>query len=211
YRLIWERFLASQMNPAVYDTVSADIEAGRAIFRAQGQTLKFKGFTAVYVESREEEASDDEDAERAMPLLEEGERLTLLGLDPKRAKQEMKSEKAGEPTGEACPECGEDLLKRRGRFGPFIACSAYPECRYTRNLNGEGKVEDETTNETCATCGRPMVIKHGRFGKFIACSGYPECKTTKPVTLGIPCPESGCAGELVQRRSKRGRTFYGCS
>jgi len=321
YRLIWERLLASQMNPAVYDTVSADIEAGRAIFRAQGQTLKFKGFTAVYVESREEEASDDEDAERAMPLLEEGERLTLLGLDPKqhftqpppryseaalikaleelgigrpstyasilgtiindrgyvhrerrtlfptelgiavtdklipyfadimnveftaqmeseldkveegelkwadavedfykpftvdlkRAKQEMKSEKAGEPTGEACPECGEDLLKRRGRFGPFIACSAYPECRYTRNLNGEGKVEDETTNETCATCGRPMVIKHGRFGKFIACSGYPECKTTKPVTLGIPCPESGCSGELVQRRSKRGRTFYGCS
>ena len=84
YRLIWERFLASQMNPAVYDTVSADIEAGRAIFRAQGQTLKFKGFTAVYVESREEEASDDEDAERAMPLLEEGERLTLLGLDPKQ-------------------------------------------------------------------------------------------------------------------------------
>ena len=56
-----------------------------------------------------------------------------------------------------------------------------------------------------------MVIKHGRFGKFIACSGYPECKTTKPVTLGIPCPESGCQGELVQRRSKRGRTFYGCS
>ena len=132
-------------------------------------------------------------------------------VDLKRAKQEMKSEKAGEPTGEACPECGEDLLKRRGRFGPFIACSAYPECRYTRNLNGEGKVEDETTNETCATCGRPMVIKHGRFGKFIACSGYPECKTTKPVTLGIPCPESGCQGELVQRRSKRGRTFYGCS
>src|SRR5438128_4435810 len=281
YRLIWERFLASQMNAAVYDTVSADIEAGRTIFRAQGQTLKFKGFTAVYVESREEETTEDEDAERAMPMLEQGERLKLLGLDPKqhftqpppryteaalikaleelgigrpstyasilggiindrgcghrerravfptelgmavtdklipyfadimnveftaqmegeldkveegelkwvdavedfykpftvdleRAKQEMKSEKAGEPTGEACPECGEELLKRRGRFGPFIACSAYPECRYTRNLNGEGKVEDETTNETCATCGRPMVIKHGRFGKFIACSG----------------------------------------
>jgi len=97
------------------------------------------------------------------------------------------------------------------RFGPFIACSAYPECRYTRNLNGEGKVEDETTNETCATCGRPMVNQARTLRQIHRLFGYPECKTTKPVTLGIPCPESGCQGELVQRRSKRGRTFYGCS
>src|SRR5207245_9305817 len=97
----------------------------------------------------------------------------------------------------ASQRCVEDSPKHHGCLTLFIACSAYPECRYTRDLNGEGKVEDETTNETCATCGRPMVIKHGRFGKFIACSGYPECKTTKPVTLGIECPESGCSGEMV--------------
>src|SRR5262249_1066447 len=84
YRLIWERFLASQMNPAVYDTVTADIEAGRTIFRAQGQTLKFKGFTAVYIESREEETTEDEDAERAMPVLEAGGRRKLRGVDPKQ-------------------------------------------------------------------------------------------------------------------------------
>jgi DNA topoisomerase I len=322
YRLIWERFLGSQMMPAVYDTVAADIEAGQCIFRAQGATLKFKGFTAVYEESREEdEAQPEQDQEGAVPLLEEGEVLTLLGLDPKqhftqppprfteaslikaleelgigrpstyasilgtiinergyvhrerrtlsptelgmavtdklipyfqdimnveftaqmednldkieegqrkwvdtvrefyepfkrdlaRAKREMQSEKVGAPTGETCPECGSELLEKRGRFGKFLACSSYPDCRYTRNLDGSGRAEDEPANENCPTCGKPMVIKHGRFGKFIACSGYPECKTTKPVTLGIACPEPGCTGQLVERRSRKGRTFFGCS
>jgi DNA topoisomerase-1 len=322
YRLIWERFLASQMMPAVYDTVSADIDAGRCLFRAQGSTLKFKGFTAVYEESREEdEVPAEQDPEGAVPALEEGEVLTLLGLDPKqhftqppprfteasliksleelgigrpstyasilgtiindrgyvhrerrtlsptelgmavtdklipyfqnimnveftaqmednldkieegerkwvdtvrefyepfkrdlaRAKREMTSEKVGEPTGEKCPECGGELLEKRGRFGKFMACSTYPKCKYTRNIDGSTRAEDEPTNEICPTCGKPMVIKHGRFGKFIACSGYPDCKTTKPVTLGIPCPESGCPGQIVERRSRRGRTFFGCS
>src|SRR3989442_1035364 len=123
----------------------------------------------------------------------------------------MASEKAGEPAGEPCPDCGEQLLRRRGRFGMFLACSAYPDCRYTRDLNGGERAEELPTDETCPTCGKPMVIKHGRFGKFIACSGYPECKTTKPITLGIACPAPGCAGQLVERRSRRGRTFFGCS
>jgi DNA topoisomerase I len=322
YRLIWERFMASQMQPAVYDTVTADIDAGRCVFRAQGQTLKFKGFTAVYVETYEEgDTAADDEAELAMPALEEGEVLRLLELTPKqhftqpppryteaslvkaleelgigrpstyasilgtiinergyvrrerrtlfptelgtevtellmpffqdimnveftaqmedeldkveegelswakavgdfytpfqkdlkKAQKEMVNQKAGAETGEACPECGQPLLERRGRFGKFLACSAYPECKYTRNVSGSERAEDEPTNEVCPSCGKPMVIKHGRFGKFIACSGYPECKTTKPVTLGIACPEPGCSGELVERRSKRGRTFYGCS
>jgi DNA topoisomerase-1 len=322
YRLIWERFLASQLMPALYDTVSADITAGDCVFRAQGQTMKFKGFTAVYVESREEEdgAADDE-AESAIPMLEEGETLTLHGLDPRqhftqppprfteaslikvleelgigrpstyasilgtiindrgyvhrerrtliptelgmtvtdrlkpffpeimdveftaqmedsldkveegeknwvdtirafyepfkvdlaRAKKNMTNEKKGEEIGEACPECSQPLIERRGRFGKFIACSAYPECKYKRNLPGSERAEDQPTDDICPTCAKPMVIKHGRFGKFIACSGYPECKTTKPVTLGIACPQPGCAGQLVERRSKKGRTFYGCS
>src|SRR5215831_1079131 len=304
YRLIWERFLASQMMPAVYDTVGADIEAGQCVFRAQGATLKFKGFTAVYEESRDEEDDQPEqEPEGQVPPLEEGEVQSLLALEPKqhftqppprfteaslikaleelgigrpstyasilgtiindrgyvhrerrtltptelgmavtdklipyfqdimnveftaqmednldkieegqrkwvdtvkafyepfkrdlaRAKREMRSEKVGAPTGETCPECGSELLEKRGRFGKFLACSSYPDCRYTRNLDGSGRAEDEPANETCPTCGKPMLIKHGRFGKFIACSGYPECKTTKPVTLGIACPEPGCA------------------
>jgi DNA topoisomerase-1 len=321
YRLIWERFMASQLMPAVYDTVAADITAGNTVFRAQGQTMKFKGFTAVYVESREEDdVAAEEDAESAVPALEEGEVLTRLGLDPKQhftqppprfteasliktleelgigrpstyasilstiindrgyvhrerrtlfptqlgievtdlllpffrdimnveftaqmegeldkveegelkwadavqdfytpfqrdlkaAEKQMPELKGGVETGEACPECGEPLKERWGRFGKFIACSAYPDCKYKKNLPGNERPEDQPTDDICPTCGRAMVIKHGRFGKFIACSGYPECKTTKPVTLGIDCPE--CAkGQLVERRSRKGRTFFGCS
>jgi DNA topoisomerase-1 len=323
YRLVWERFLASQMLPAVYDTVSADIEAGPALFRAQGSTLRFQGFMAIYVESRDEsEAPVEEDAEVVVPPLEAGDALALLGLDPKqhftqpppryteaslvkmleergigrpstyatilstiqqreyvhrekgtlfptelgiqvtdllmpffpeimdveftaqleeeldriedgdapwvetvrtfykrfaqdlkRAGGKMENLKKGTETGQACPNCGQPLLERWGRFGKFLACSGYPECRFTQNLGGEGrgKPEDQPTDETCSQCGRPMVIKHGRYGQFVACSGYPECKNTKPVSLGITCPEPGCGGQIVQRRSRRGRAFYSCS
>ena len=322
YRLVWERFLASQMMPAVYDTVTADIEAGRCLFRAQGATLRFKGFTAVYEESREDEPRPvEDDPESAVPQLEEGEVLRLLALDPrqhftqppphyteasliktleelgigrpstyasilgtiinergyvrrerkalvptelgievtnflkpffpeimdveftaqmedsldkieegdrkwvdtvqefyarfekdlKKASKEGRNVKVGAPTGEQCPECGKGLVERWSRYGKFIACSAYPECKYKRNLPGNGRAEDQPTDELCPACGKPMVIKHGRFGKFIACSGYPECKTTKPVTLGIACPQPGCTGQLTERRSRRGRVFFGCS
>ncbi len=321
YKIIWERFLASQMLPAVYDTVSADIEAGHCLFRAQGSTLRFRGFMAVYVESREESETTEDEAESVVPPLTEGEILKLLALDPKQhftqpppryteaslvktleergigrpstyaqimstiqergyvhrergtlfptdlgmqvndllvphfpevmdveftaqleesldkieegdadwvktveafykqfardlksAGRNMDNLKRGMETGEACPECGKPLVEKWGRFGKFLACSAYPECKYTKDLGGgREKPADEPTDEICPTCGKPMVIKHGRFGKFIACSGYPECKTTKPVTLGITCPEPGCGGQLVERRSKRGKTFFACT
>jgi DNA topoisomerase I len=321
YRLIWERFLASQMLPAVYDTVAADIEAGTCLFRAQGSTLKFAGFMAVYVESREEsDAPPEEEQEAVVPPLTEGEILKLLALDPKqhftqpppryteaslvktleeegigrpstyaqilstiqdreyvsrdkgtlfptelgmqvndmlvpyfpevmdveftaqleesldkieegnadwvktvesfhkqfvkdlkRAGKGMDNFKGGVDTGQPCPDCGKPLVEKWGRFGKFLACSAYPDCKYTKDLGGREKPADEPTEEVCPTCGKPMVIKHGRFGKFIACSGYPECKTTKPVTLGIACAEAGCDGQLVERRSKRGKTFYACT
>jgi DNA topoisomerase-1 len=330
YRLIWERFLASQMLPAVYDTVAAEIEAtpqtvadgpGPCLFRAQGATLQFAGFTAIYVESRDEVPTED-DPEVVIPPLEVGEVLALLALDPKqhftqppprfteaalvkaleergigrpstyatilstiqqreyvrrekgtlyptelgtqvtdlllpffpeimdieftaqleeeldrieegdtpwvdtvrgfykrfaqdlrRAGGKMENLKRGTETGQACPTCGKPLLERWGRFGRFLACSAYPECRFTQNLggNGRGKPEDQPTGEACEQCGKPMVIKHGRYGQFVACSGYPECRNTKAVSLGITCPESGCGGNIVQRRSKRGRAFYSCS
>ncbi len=321
YRLIWERFLGSQMLPAVYDTVAADIDADQCLFRAQGSTLKFQGFMAVYVESREESEAADEEAESVVPPLTEGEILKLLALDPKQhftqpapryteaslvktleergigrpstyaqilstildreyarrergtlfptdlgmqvtdllvphfpevmdveftaqleesldkieegdtdwvetveafykqfsrdlksAGKKMDNLKRGMETGEACPDCGKPLVEKWGRFGKFLACSAYPDCKYTKDLSGgREKPVDEPTDEICPTCGKPMVIKHGRFGKFIACSGYPECKTTKPVTLGITCPEPECGGQLVERRSKRGKTFFACT
>ena len=324
YRLIWERFLASQMLPAVYDTVAADIRANDCLFRAQGSTLKFQGFMAVYVESREEvpETQEDEvETEAVVPPLVEGERLRLRALDPKqhftqpppryteaslvktleergigrpstyaqilstiqereyarrekgtlfptelgmlvtdslvphfpevmdveftagleesldkieegeadwvetvaafykqfskdlaRAGKKMDDVKKGTETGDACPDCGKPIVEKWGRFGKFLACSAYPECTYTKDLGGgRVKVADEPTEEICPTCSKPMVIKHGRFGKFIACSGYPACKTTKPVPLGIGCPQPACGGQLVERRSRKGRTFYACT
>ncbi len=108
---------------------------------------------------------------------------------------------------EKCPECGKDLIIRWGRNGKFIGCSGYPDCRYTRPL----EQEEVQTEEVCEKCGKPMVVKTGRFGRFLACSGYPECKNNKPFTLGIGCPKDDCKGKIVERRSKRGKVFYGCS
>jgi len=322
YRLVWERFLASQMLPAIHDTVSADVQASEALFRALGSSLRFAGFTAVYVESREEsEAAPEEETEGLLPPLVEGEVLKLRALDPKqhftqpppryteaslvkaleergigrpstyaqilstiqergyahrergtlfptelgmqvtdmlvphfpevmdveftaqleesldkieegaadwvetvaafykefakdlaRAGRKMEDLKEGVKTGEDCPECGKPLVEKWGRYGKFLACSAYPDCKYTKDLAGaRERPPDEPWDERCPTCGKPMVVKHGRFGKFVACSGYPECKTTKPLPLGIVCPQEGCGGQLVERRSKRGRTFYACA
>jgi DNA topoisomerase-1 len=132
--------------------------------------------------------------------------------DLKSAGKRMDNIKVGLETGEPCPECGKPLVKKFGRFGSFLACSTYPECKYTKDLGGgRERPAEEPTDEVCPTCGKPMVIKHGRFGKFIACSGYPECKTTKPLTLGIVCPEPDCGGQLVERRTKRGKTFFSCT
>lgn len=324
YRLIWERFMASQMRPAVYDTVSADIEAGECLFRAQGSTLRFQGFMAVYVESRDEseQMPDDEAEATVVPPLAEGETLALLRLDPKQhftqppprfteaslvklleergigrpstyaqimstvqdrgyvkrekealvptelgmqvtdlllesfpeimnveftaqmeesldqieegdspwvgivrnfyktfssrlkaASGNMADLKKGVETGQECPQCGSPLLDRWGRYGRFLACSAYPECKYTQDLsgNGRGREPDVVTGEACDQCGKPMAIKEGRYGKFVACQGYPECKNTKPLTTGIRCPQDGCGGELVERRSRKGKAFFACS
>ena len=131
-----------------------------------------------------------------------------------RGKKEIKSLKVAKPTGEKCPECGDgELVIRKGRYGEFIACSNFPKCKYSRNIDKDGKVEEpETTDEVCDKCGAPMVIKNSRRGKFLACSAYPKCKNTKPLTppkeLSVPCPE--CGGKIIERQGRRG-VFYGCA
>ncbi|GAB4319320.1 MAG: type I DNA topoisomerase [Candidatus Zixiibacteriota bacterium] len=112
---------------------------------------------------------------------------------------------------EKCPECGSDLIIKWSRSGKFIACSGYPECRYTSDVGGNGNQNGQETDQECEKCGSPMVIKSGRFGQFLACSAYPKCKNTKPIPTGVKCPEERCTGELVPRRTKTGRTFYSCS
>ena len=125
------------------------------------------------------------------------------------------------PTDIPCEKCGRMMEIKWGRNGKFLACPAYkdkPPCKNTQNFE---KLEDGTikivpkieltTDEKCEKCGSPMVVKTGRFGKFIACSAYPECKTTKALALGVKCPQPGCGGDLVQKRTRKGRSFFACS
>jgi DNA topoisomerase-1 len=404
YELIWNRFVASQMNPAVFDTTRATIEAGPLTFRATGSVLKSPGWLAVYHEGKDEdsapkdadtdgdEAEDDED--RRLPPLVEGQELTLRSLLPRqhftqppprfseatlvkeleengigrpstyatilstiqnrdyvqkderrfrptelgllvndlmvasfgdivevgytarmeeeldrieegdldwidalrefqakfeadleRARKEMRDVKREAiKTDQTCDKCGKPMVLKWGRFGQFIACSGYPECKNTREVNGSGEVDAadrsapaaadkavriktepspvEADADPCEKCGKPMVLRRGRFGQFLACSGYPDCKTTRRVMVtkdgkaeaksdvlldelcprcrsrlslkqgrfgeftacsnypkcryvkmketDVTCPQCGKA-KIVERRSKRGKTFYGCA
>ncbi len=116
------------------------------------------------------------------------------------------------PTEELCEKCGSPMVIKWGRFGKFMACSKYPECKTTKPLEKEqsvAKTETPLVDETCEKCGSPMVIKTGRFGKFVACSKYPECKTTKAISTGVKCPLD--SGDIVEKRSKRGKSFWSCS
>ena len=387
YRLIWERFVASQMTPAVYDTTSAEITAGKAVYRASGSTLKFPGYLAAYGVSAEDEEETDKDSPK-LPPLKQGETLKLLAVTPEqkatqppprfneaslvkfleengigrpstyaeilrkleerryvhkkdrrfiptalgrtviemlipffddffetsytarmeealdeveegklpwtkalsefdktftrdrnRALDDMVSGKAGIPLAkakklklsvvpaidEACPQCGKKLKLRMGKNGLFVACSGYPDCTFTQDIPDPeedavdmseiekttcdecgspmkvrqsrtgstflgcsafpkcrnviniavagGKAEarpDEPTGQTCPRCGHELVRRHGRFGAYVSCSNYPACKYKPPKPIkdtGVRCPKDG--GILAERRG-RFRPFYGC-
>jgi DNA topoisomerase-1 len=115
----------------------------------------------------------------------------------------------------SCEKCGRPMVLKRGRFGEFMACSGYPECKNTKKIvkSAESIVvkQDIPLDEDCPVCGRKLAIKHGRFGEFTACSNYPDCKYIKLKTTGVRCPKEGCAGEIVERKSQRGKVFFGCS
>jgi DNA topoisomerase-1 len=270
YQLIWERFVASQMAPAILDTVSVDIEIAGYLFRATGSTIKFPGFMSVYIEQEDEEQPE----EGKIPPLVKGQQLKLVKLEPKQhftqppprysealLVKTMEDLGIGRPstyapTIETIQKRGYVVLEDR-RFRPTelgqividLLQEHFPnvvDIDFTAQLEAQlddiegGKaqwkevvnrfyqpfaqqleeakeeiervtVADEVTDEVCELCGRNMVIKHGRFGKFLACPGFPECKNTKPILkeIGVKCPQ--CGGEIVERRSKRGRLFYGCS
>jgi DNA topoisomerase-1 len=394
YRLIWNRFVASQMNPATFDETTVDIAAGDYVFRVKGTVPKFAGWMATYgltpgqPEPREgedtrprespleREGEDEDGVSGVLPQLAEGDRLELKALRPEqkftqppprfseatlvkeleengigrpstyasiisvlqdrdyvnkiegrfkptalgviisdlltksfddiidveytrsleddldkieqgktdyvktlgdfykkfkkdlsKAGKEMDDLKKGIDIGEACDKCGSPMLKRVGKFGPFIACSAYPDCTNTREVE-EQQPESESGDEEiepCENCGKPMAVKRGRFGQFLACTGYPECKTTRKLiatkhgglkaakpdqildekcprcgsnlvikqgrfgeftactsypeckyvkhkTTGVICPKDGDkGGEIVERKSRRGKIFFGCS
>jgi len=367
YKLIWQRFVASQMNPAVFDQTTVDIDAVSSgmtyRFRVTGSVLKFEGFLKVYKESKDTEDEEDEALKHKLPLLTEGQKLTLKGLKPERhftepppryneaslvkeleergigrpstysaiistiqerqyvqksggkfipteigmvvtdllvenfkdifdpqytarleeeldeiedgkerwtdalkdfykkfekdlhyAEKHMENVKRMEkPTDEKCERCGSPLVIKWGKHGSFYACSAYDKndpnsCTFTKENPidlpdlDSADVQETTQEEYCENCGRPMVLKRGRFGQFMACTGYPDCKTTRRLDQGkkvpdIPldekCPQCGrnlllrhgrygefisCSGypdcktgDLAEKKARRGNIFYGCS
>ncbi len=268
YKLIWERFLASQMASAVMDTLSVDIHAGTYLFRATGARVKFSGFLAVYRES-----VDEDEEEGWLPELTTGETVRLERLAPNQhftqpppRYTEAALVRALEERGIGRPSTYAptiETIKRRGyvrsaqrrlqptdlgvlvndllveHFGDVMDYDFTATLEEELDQIEEGEQEWQKVvgdfyrpfehdlvqaeqkivevempvveiGEACPVCGRPLVRKHGRYGEFIACTGFPECKYTRPIGIGISCPRCK-TGEIVERRSRRGRTFYGCS
>ncbi len=374
YTLIWKRFISSQMTPAILDQTQADISAGKALFKAAGSVLVFKGCTALY--QKVQNGSDDKkNGDAQLPLLEKDQILNLVKLDPvqhftqpppryteaslikaleengigrpstyaailanisgrdyvsvekrrfsptelgflvtdllvgsfpdilntsftaqmensldkiekgenswisvmddfyksfqkdlENAKEGMKGEV---PTEISCPKCDLPMVIKSGKNGVFLACTGYPECtstsNFTRDDNGRILMEEipeiGEDEEPCEKCGQPMVVKSGRFGPFLACSGYPECKNTRDlikrdddalnsvpvdikckecgarmlvkmsragqrflacenypecthtesISTNVPCPNDSCEGMVVEKASRKGRKFYACN
>jgi DNA topoisomerase-1 len=382
YRLIWQRTVASQMTPAIFDQTTIDIGAGRFIFRATGSVQKFDGFLKIYQEGRDEKTEEDEEAERTLPPVEKGETLALNRITPEqhftdppprfteatlvkaleekgigrpstyaaimttilareyveklegrfhptdlgktvndlliqggfddlfnetytaRMEEELDAVEEGKlkwtdalhefygkfaedldkfkvyvkdikdkdtPTDEVClkcgtagmvqkwgrfgkylkcpncgatrdaepkagsnggatatdsgagaeeaaePEvcelCGKSMQLKRGRFGPFLGCTGYPECRNIRKIAKSGIAAPAPVplDEKCPLDDAQLVRRFGRFGEFISCSNYPKCKYIKQESTGVACTRPGCKGELVVKKSKRGKVFYSCS
>ena len=382
YKLIWQRFVASQMNPAIFDQTTVDIDANsngvNYRFRVTGSVLKFEGFLKVYEESKDSKDEEDEALKHKLPVLTEGQKLTLKSLDTEqhfteppprfneaslvkeleergigrpstysaiistiqerqyvqkvggkfipteiglvvtdllvenfkdifdphytaRLEEELdeiedgketwtnalaefykkfekdlhyaekhmenvkrmekptdeKCERCGSPLvikwgkhgsfyacsaydksdpnsctftkenpidlpdldsadlqettqEEYCENCGRPMVLKRGRFGQFMACTGYPDCKTTRRLDQAKKVPDIPLDEKCPQCGRSLLIRHGRFGEFISCSGYPDCKYVKQNLIGVKCPE--CKdGDIAEKKARRGNFFYGCT
>jgi len=166
-------------------------------------------FTAKMEEELDEIAEGKLDWEKLISDFYHPFKKNLAEKTESLSKKDLTEEK----TDEVCDKCGAPMIIKTGRFGRFFACSGYPECKNTKPLGENGEPEKaETTDEVCDKCGAPMQIKHGRFGKFLGCSKYPDCRGIKKIEkgTGVPCP-SCKKGEIVEKRSKRGKTFYACN
>jgi DNA topoisomerase-1 len=325
YKLVWERFVASQMAAAELLTTTVELTAGQAVFRASASEVKFPGFTIVYNRPQNGEAEGDEkengESTASLPPLSEGEEVKLRELTPRQhftqpppryneaslvktleelgigrpstyattiatiidrkyvekqgkqlaptklgkavnlllvehfsnivdvgftAEMETKLDQIEEdkvewhgmlkdfyqPFGETlkkakenmdkvvilsehkCPECGKPMAVRSSRYGQFLGCSGWPDCKTTIALTKEGTPvpPDRPSDELCKDCGRPMVIRYGRYGDYLACTSE-GCQAQRPIvkSTGVACPREECGGEIIEKKSRRGKVFYGCS
>lgn len=325
YELIWKRFIACQMRPAIFDRTFFIIMAGDYELRSSGSIIKFPGFITVYTEGKDEEQMLEDEEGKVLPPLKEGEILQCLGFNPAQhfteppprfteasLVKELEEKGIGRPSTYAsilsviqdkkyaekfdgkrfrptdlgflvnnllvqnfprvmdmqftakmeneldeveegrmnwvdslkgfygpflenleqakvhmrdikrqeiltdikCDKCGNKMVIKFGRHGEFLACQTYPDCNNTKEFKRDeaGKIVVEVAKESgevCDKCGSKMIIKRGRFGQFLACSSYPECKNTKAISIGVKCPL--CSKDLTQRKTKRGKIFYGCT
>ena len=321
YKLIWNRFMASQMKPMVLDQTIIDIHGGKYFFKATGSIVKFNGYFILYEKEGKENL-----LENLLPEVSKGEQLKLLELKkdqhftepPPRFSEstlikELEQDGIGRPSTYAtivstikkreyveveekklkpttlgfvvndvlvesfphiinidftanleneldkiedgeikyvqtlekfyepfskalieaefqmkdfkkeekktdiiCEKCGSPMIIKWARFGEFLACSSYPKCKNKKDFTTDetGKIvikQDKKAEGQCPNCGSDLLIKRGRFGEFIACTNYPTCKFTKSISLGITCPLPGCGGDITAKATKRGKVFYGCS
>lgn len=214
-------------RPSTYATILSTIQARRYVQKDEGR-LHPSDLGELVTERlvkhfpRILDVDFTASMEESLDKIEEGEQdwVTLLEEfyrpfheEVTQAFKKMKDvRELVEETDEKCEVCGKPMVVKWGRNGKFLACSGYPECRNTRELSQRSAAgAEEPVDVECEICGRPMVRKRGRFGEFLACTGYPKCKATRSIPTGIKCPRKGCPGELVERRTKRGRLFYGCS
>ncbi|MBU2575980.1 type I DNA topoisomerase [Patescibacteria group bacterium] len=166
-------------------------------------------FTARMEDELDEIAEGKLDWEKAISEFYEPFKKNLMEKTKTLDKKNLTEEK----TDEKCGKCGKEMIIKTGRFGRFLACTGYPECKNTKPLGEDGEPEEvETTNEKCEKCGAAMQVKHGRYGKFLGCSKYPDCKGIKNIEkgTGVTCPECG-KGEIIEKKSKKGRTFFACN
>ena len=194
---------AGRLKPTVLGTTVCDLLTNHF------SDIMDTNFTAKMEEELDEVARGEREW---VPMLEDFYRPFQQKLEA--ATEAMPRVKVEEATDEVCDKCGRPMVIKIGRFGKFMACSDYPTCKNTKQVPSEdgaqGPQQDEVTDEVCDKCGNAMVIKSGRYGKFMACSDYPTCKNSKPLKIGVKCPQ--CGSDLVQRTSRnKGRTFYGCS
>ena len=335
YTMIWQRFVASQMQPAQINQVSVAISAGDFTFNASGSTIKFPGFMALYQTVDQEAESSRK--QQPLPALAKGDVLETKDIIPRQhftqppprfseasLVKELEENGIGRPSTYAtilstirdkgyvdlikgyfhpselgfivndllvasfpevfgveftarmeddldrvetaeldavhllrqfyspfstkledaensmlsikgvgietdltCPQCGQHKLHiKMGKNGHFLACNGYPDCTYSRDYTRDekGRIQpielnhEAAVDKTCPKCGTPLIVKRGRYGEFLACQAYPDCKHTESVNgngnakpIGMQCPEPGCGGDIVEKKSKRGKIFYGCS
>ncbi|MDR3013069.1 MAG: type I DNA topoisomerase [Chitinispirillales bacterium] len=320
YELIWKRFLASQMENALFDSTRVDISGGGCVFRASGSIMKFDGFLALYDETTEDTADTGEGQNEKLPEMEKSDAVDKLKLVDKQhvtqpppryteaslvreledkgigrpstyaqiidtlkrrkyttvearrfspteigymvkntlikefpdvfdvgftadmeltldkieagdvdwikvlkdfyepfsdrlqdVKKDIKDIRAQnqEVTDKKCPKCDECfLIVKWGKNGKFLACQGFPNCKHTEPLEKPAAVE---VDEECDKCGSPMVVLTVNNNRFLGCSRYPDCKNAKSIAIGVTCPQPGCDGDIVERRTRRGKVFYGCN